>query len=337
MTAPFIPSGRRCQPGGGRRKRLVVGLVNNMSDGALQATESQFCALLRAAAPSSADVVVRFFSLAEVRRSEAMRAHMRGRYRSIDALEREGVDALVVTGAEPRCAEFEDEPYWPSLARVIDWVDAEQIPTAWSCLAAHAAVWRLHRIPRQRSQAKRNGVFALQKTAGHPLLEGAPETPFAPHSRWNDLDGAQLQSAGFEILTCSDETGVDTFAQTGRTTSLFFQGHPEYDAGALGREYVRDVSRYLRGQQPALPPPPRNYFDHETLAALADLSARLQCGGDAAALAELARLVEAQTPAARWHTWAGHAYRAWLRQFSDRATDDLPAVAAEAPTHSMPL
>ena len=314
-----LASGPRHAGIGGRRRRLVVGLVNNMSDGALRATETQFCALLRQAAPERCDVIFRFFSLPEVRRSDETRAYMCGRYAPIDGLERDGVDALVVTGAEPRCAAFEDEPYWPSLARLIDWTEAEQVPTVWSCLAAHAAVWRRYRIPRRRSEVKRNGVFTLTKTAARPLLEGAPAAPAAPHSRWNDLDGAQLEAAGLEILTYSDEIGVDTFARTGPATSLFFQGHPEYDAGALGREYVRDVSRYLRGQQPFLPPPPQHYFDETALAGLADLSGRLQRAKDPELLAELAQFVEQRTPAARWRDWAAHAYRAWLRQFSDRA------------------
>ena len=306
---------------GGGRRRLVVGLVNNMSDGALRATETQFCGLVRSAAPMTFDIVFRFFALAEVWRSGETRAYMCGRYASLEELERDGVDALVVTGAEPRCAKFEDEPYWAGLARLIDWAEAERIPTVWSCLAAHAAVWRLHRIPRRRGEVKRSGVFALQKTFRHPLLEGAPDAPVAPHSRWNDLDEARIEAAGLEILTRSDEIGVDTFARTEGGTSVFLQGHPEYDAGALGREYVRDVSRYLRGQQPFCPTPPRNYFDDSALQALADIATRLETSRDPELLAELARIVELRTPVAGWGDWAAHVYRAWLRQFGGGVSD----------------
>lgn len=309
----------------GRRKRLVVGLVNNMSDGALRATEAQFCSLVRAAAPNNFDVVFRFFSLAEVRRSEETRAYMYGRYGSLKELEREGVDALVVTGAEPRCANFEDEPYWPGLARLIDWAEAEPIPTVWSCLAAHAAVWRRHGIPRRRGEVKLSGVFALQKAASHALIEGAPDMLFAPHSRWNDLDEARLEAAGLEILTRLDDVGVDTFARTEGVTSVFFQGHPEYHAGVLGREYVRDVSRHVRGQQSFCPAPPTNYFDDLTLLTLADLTMRLETSRHPELLAELAQIVELHTPVARWRSWAAHVYQAWLHQFSDRASD-VPSI-----------
>jgi hypothetical protein len=52
-----------------RDATVVVGLVNNMPDAALQATERQFCDLL---AEASQDflVWVRFFSIPNVRRAE---------------------------------------------------------------------------------------------------------------------------------------------------------------------------------------------------------------------------------------------------------------------------
>jgi homoserine O-succinyltransferase len=307
-----------------------------MSDGALRATEAQFCGLVREAAPKTFDIVFRFFSLAEIKRSDETRAYMQGRYAPINELERDGVDALMVTGAEPRCARFEDEPYWSSLARIIDWAEVAQVPSVWSCLAAHAAVWRRYGIARRRGDAKRCGVFALRRSAGRPLLHGAPASVFAPHSRWNDLDGLELEAAGMEILTRSDEIGVDTFVRrTGRAMSMFFQGHPEYDAGALGREYLRDVSRYLRGQQRLLPPPPQNYFDHGATQVLADLSRRLQTTQDPALLTEVTQVVELRRPSAPWRDWAAHAYRIWLRQFSDRARDDGLAEAPRQPASSM--
>jgi homoserine O-succinyltransferase len=117
---------------------------------------------------------------------------------------------------------------------------------------------------------------------------------------------------------------------------MFFQGHPEYDAGALGREYLRDVSRYLRGQQPSLPPPPQNYFDRSAMQALADLAPHLQRGRDPELLAEFAQIVELRSPSAPWRGWARHAYRMWLRQFSDRAGHDRRAEAPRQPTNSMP-
>ena len=94
-----------------RRSPLVIGLVNNMPDGALQATERQFCDLLAEAAGSLL-IFVRFFSMPELRRSEAGRAYVSQRYEDIGEMLTDRLDGLIVTGAEPRAAELSDEPYW---------------------------------------------------------------------------------------------------------------------------------------------------------------------------------------------------------------------------------
>jgi homoserine O-succinyltransferase len=44
---------------------------------------------------------------------------------------------------------------------------------------------------------------------------------------------------------------------------VFFQGHPEYDAVSLLKEYKREVNRYIDGELTNYPPLPDNYFnDH---------------------------------------------------------------------------
>ena len=84
--------------------RLTIGLLNNMPDGALQATERQFESRL-AAASRGLDIELRFFSLPEVERGEHARARMRGVYADASALPAAGLDGLIVTGAEPRTPE----------------------------------------------------------------------------------------------------------------------------------------------------------------------------------------------------------------------------------------
>jgi hypothetical protein len=69
---------------------------------------------------------------------------------------------------------------------------------------------------------------------------------------------------------------------------------------------------------------------------LADLSRRLQTTHDPALLAEVTQVVELRPPSAPWRDWAAHAYRIWLRQFSDRAGDDRLAEARRQPTSSIP-
>ena len=91
---------------GGRRNAdavLTIGLVNNMPDSALQATERQFMRLLTAAAGNRR---VRFhcFSLPSVSRSKSAQWRIDQEYTDIADLGRLQIDGLIVTGAEPNAA-----------------------------------------------------------------------------------------------------------------------------------------------------------------------------------------------------------------------------------------
>jgi homoserine O-succinyltransferase/O-acetyltransferase len=241
---------------------------------------------------------------------------MLGRYEPVEQLSRAQLDALIVTGAEPRAAEIEKEAYWPSLARVVDWSGAERVPTIWSCLAAHAAVSRASGVHRRRLPAKHSGVFELQIAGGHQLVEQAPSEPKAPHSRLHDLDARELEDAGYEVLARSPYVGVDTFVGRAPALHVFFQGHPEYDANALAREYLRDVSRYLRGDRDLHPTAPIGYFDPQTLRALQELSERAISTHGPELLNEYSRAVQGRTLRTSWRPWAIHMYREWLRYVS---------------------
>jgi homoserine O-succinyltransferase len=54
---------------------------------------------------------------------------------------------------------------------------------------------------------------------------------------------------------------VDLFVTQRRNPMVFFQGHPEYDAATLGREYQRDVRRFLGRAREDYPDVPRGYFN----------------------------------------------------------------------------
>src|SRR6185312_8201924 len=78
---------------------LMIGLVNNMPDPALEATEQQFGALLHAAA-GPRTVRLRFSSLPELIRGPAARERIDSSYWALDELLAERPDALIVTGTE---------------------------------------------------------------------------------------------------------------------------------------------------------------------------------------------------------------------------------------------
>ncbi len=289
---------------------IEIGLVNNMPDAALEATEQQFLDLLRAAAGESW-VRLRFLTLPGVPRSERGRRYLSQSYGSVADLAGASLDGLIVTGTEPKAARLPEEPYWGAFAGLVDWARHNTISTIWSCLAAHAAVLHLDRIERVPLAEKCIGVFACDKLAEHSLTLGLPPQLAIPHARWNALSEAALVDHGYQVLTRSDQAGVDAFARQEQSLLLFFQGHPEYSAPALLSEFRRDVGRFLRKERCDYPVMPQHYFDATTEAALAAFRERAQSEPREELMAEFPAAAEVSGQA-RWQPFAVTFYRNWL-------------------------
>lgn len=295
---------------------IVIGLVNNMPDAALEATEAQFARLLGAAADST-PVRLRLAFLPEVPRGSAGLEHLESHaYWPIDTLLRERVDALIVTGMEPVAAVLSDEPYWGRMGQLIEWAETNTTSTIWSCLAAHAAVEHLDGIRRRRLERKRCGVFAHATLENEPLLEGVGTPLYTPHSRWNELPVDALRNAGYTIVSSCAATGADMFIRQTRSLFIFFQGHPEYEEATLLREYRRDVGRFLRGQQPHYPTLPHEYFSPAALDFLSAFEQRALAAPSADLLAEFPVNAIADTLRNTWGTGAARIYRNWLARLA---------------------
>jgi homoserine O-succinyltransferase/O-acetyltransferase len=255
---------------------IVIGLVNNMPDAALQRTERQFLDLVLAVS-QNVPVQWRRFYIPEVPRGEVGRLYLAQSYEDIGALWTGRLHGLIVTGNEPRTPVLIDEPYWPTLAKLVDWAEENTISTIWSCLAAHAAVLHIDGIPRRALNEKLSGVFDCRKAESHSIFARAPSRWRVPHSRYNELPEEALVSKGYSILSRSPEAGADIFAKQRQSLFIFLQGHPEYDAAALLREYRRDSARFIAGERDSYPQMPRGYFDEETRAALAAYQEQVLC------------------------------------------------------------
>src|ERR1700730_7705833 len=206
---------------------VTIGLVNNMPDPALDATERQFTDLIRAAASKSI-VRLLLFSIPEIPRADTTRQDMAERYRDVSELWGAHVDGLVVTGTEPRMKNLKDEPYWATLSRVVEWARDYTASTIWSCLAAHAAVLHVDGIERRPLAGKLFGVFNCEPAASHPMTSDAKSGLRVPHSRADDLPEAALTACGYRILTRSAVDRVDMVARRDKSFHLFLPGHPEY-------------------------------------------------------------------------------------------------------------
>ena len=264
---------------------IEIGLVNNMPDSALRVTERQFMRLLTEAA-GDRTVRLHFFSIPGIPRGNPEEPFSRAMYADIGELAAARLDALIVTGCEPRTERLSDEPYWDSLTAVVDWAERNTASTLWSCLAAHAAVLHLDGVERQPLSDKRFGIFECEKASDDPLLAGMHGPLRISHSRWNELPEAELKANGYGILTRSETAGVDIFVKRRRSLFLFFQGHPEYTPYSLMREYRRDVGRYLRGEVARYPNIPRDYFNKRTEEELASFAMKAVAERDPRLLAE---------------------------------------------------
>jgi homoserine O-succinyltransferase len=295
-----------------RRGAVVVGLVNNMPDAALEATERQFEGLLASAA-APASVVVRRYFLPMVPRGADARRRVDEAYLPADALADDAPDALIVTGTEPQAADLRAEPYWGSLADLIDWAAASVPSTVFSCLGAHAAVLRLDGIARVPLECKRCGVYEQAVVQGDALTAGVPPRVAAVHSRLNDLAAEELRACGYTPLVASASVGVHMFAKRAERLLIFFQGHPEYETESLLKEYRRDVKRFLRGERDGYPPLPEGYFGADAVAALEDFRARAVANPREETLAAFPYARAAASLANTWAASARLLFRNWLQ------------------------
>jgi homoserine O-succinyltransferase len=291
---------------------LKIALINNMPDAALEDTEMQFMDLLEASA-GDVPVELKLYSLAGVRRSDRGQQHLNNFYFGVNDLLNSGCDGLIMTGTEPRQADLRQEPYWSAMTDVLDWAEHNTASTILSCLAAHAGVLHSDGIPRHRLPDKKFGVFESLKTCGHDLTRRTTSPLRFPHSRWNEVREADLIACGYTALTKSPEAGVDVFAkQKKKSLFLHFQGHPEYGAHTLLKEYRRDVKRFLRKERETYPTMPYGYFDANTMTTLTEFQQKAVATPREEQMAFFPETV-VENLCNTWQSSAHRVYRNWLQ------------------------
>ncbi len=241
-------------------RELHIGFLNMMPDAALGATERQFIRLV-----GSCNRIAQFyvypFSLPGLQRSEETLAYIDKYYCDFDDLKAQGLDALIITGANVANPQLDREPFWEPLMEVVRRADQKDTSTQCSCLATHALLKHLYGIDRQPLPQKRWGVYDHRiLEPAHPLLRGVNTRFNVPHSRYNDISRQQLEDAGLTVLVESQAGGVHMAVSPDQFRMVFFQGHPEYDLSSLLKEYKRELERFLSGELDEVPVFPENYF-----------------------------------------------------------------------------
>ncbi len=253
--------------GAGEVRALHIGLLNLMPDAALQATERQFMRLL-GASTRRMHIYVHPFTVEGLARAGEAAAHVAAYYEDFEQIKREGLDALLVTGANPANPDVTREGFWPHMIAVLDWARTHVCSTLCSCLATHAVVKHYDGVERIKLPAKRWGVYSHRiRKDWHPLVQHIDTRFDAPHSHVYEVTREQLESIGAHVLVESEEAGVHLAVSPDGFRYVFFQGHPEYDSYSLLKEYKREVGRYVTKVYADYPPFPRHYFP-DTAAAM---------------------------------------------------------------------
>ncbi|HML06867.1 MAG TPA: homoserine O-succinyltransferase [Xanthobacteraceae bacterium] len=311
---------------------INIGLVNNMPAAAFAATERQFVELLHTAT-KNAVVCLKLFSIADVPRADPVCRDLAGRYRDLSELWDTRLDGLIVTGTEPRAASLKNEPYWAKLTELVDWGRENTASTIWSCLAAHAAVLHADGIERRVLADKQFGVFDCDVVAPHAMTRSLGPRLRVPHSRCNDLPAPALAACGYRLLTRTDAAAVDMFIKAQpRFLSLFvfLQGHPEYQAGTLLREYRRDVARFLSGEREHYPAAPQRYFNDAAAALAAAFRARVIGDRRGGRLADFPMGVLEAGLECTWRRSAIAIYENWLDYLKERKAEQrLPTIPSQ--------
>lgn len=249
-------------------RELHIGLLNMMPDAALQATERQFMRLV-GSCNRIAQFYVHPFAVDTAARSSAAQAYLKTYYEDFRQLQRDGLDALVITGANPAQPDLTQELFWEPMTEAIAWAREHVCSIVFSCLATHAYLKQYHGVERIRLPQKRWGVYSHRiLNPAHPLVSSINTRFEAPHSHFYEVTREQVEEAGLKVLAQSKEAGVYMAASSDGFRMVFFQGHPEYDITSLLKEYKREVLRFADGEREDYPPYPEHYFAPEAIVVL---------------------------------------------------------------------
>jgi homoserine O-succinyltransferase len=214
-------------------------------------TERQFAALLKSAG-AQADITL--LTTASYKSKNTSADYLNARYLTFDKIKNRRFDIFIITGAPVENMAFEEVAYWRELAQILDYTRQNSLFNIFVCWGAQAALYHFYGIKKYPLGKKYSGVFRQEiKNPRSAFSKGLADGFFMPHSRHTTLKKEEI-SKNKELvveLVCDGEIS----ALSGKNQKdLYITGHPEYYAGTLHKEYIRDLKV---GLNPALP---ANYY-----------------------------------------------------------------------------
>ena len=181
--------------------------------------------------------------------------HLLAFYRTFDEVRDRQFDGMIITGAPVEQMPFEEVEYWNELCEIMEWSLTHVHSTFHICWGAQAGLYYHFGVQKRPLEKKLFGIFPHEADYKRSILfRGFDDVFFIPHSRHTEVAREDLEKIpDIKILASSPEAGVFALS-TRKGRQIFITGHPEYDAGTLKKEYLRDVAA---GKPIEIP---KNYF-----------------------------------------------------------------------------
>lgn len=243
---------------------LRIGLLNLMPTAVLEDTEEQFFFMIGG---TPLQIIPELITFDKFVSSEKRKKHLDAFYKPYSEIKKEGLDGLIVTGANIEEYDYSQVYFWEELKDIIKWAHSHVASTVYSCWGMHAALNIFYDVERETytnnkgKKRKLTGVFEheLKDHLVSPFTKGMNELVYCPHSRWSGIKKEDLQKNNIQILLGNNEVGVLlAIGREGR--EVYLQGHPEYSADSLKKEYLRDLQNITTNDDPQFP---LHYFPND--------------------------------------------------------------------------
>lgn len=211
-------------------------------------TEAQ---LLRVLGNTPLQVNISFLQTATYQSRNTSQLHLDQFYTTFSDIRNRKYDGMIITGAPVELMSFEDVDYWEELKEIMDWSASNVTSTLHICWGAQAALYHHFGIGKFELPKKCSGIFShVVSDRSEKLLTGFDDIYLAPHSRYTDVEKAQVENhQDVKLLSYSEEAGPFIMsANNGR--QIMITGHLEYDATTLSEEYKRDREKGLNAHLP---------------------------------------------------------------------------------------
>jgi homoserine O-succinyltransferase len=180
--------------------------------------------------------------------------HLKNLYVDFDeAVARGPLDGLILTGAPVEDIPFEEVAYWDEVRNILDFARRE-IPSTLGICWGGLALARQLGIDKTVYSRKLFGVFETRNLDPRHRVTGEMDDLFwCPQSRFSGIPDATMirhrDRGVINLLAYAGEAGYTIFDSADHRY-LMHLGHPEYDAGRLVAEYVRDIQAGRSGVEP---------------------------------------------------------------------------------------